>query len=50
MDEGHIDKAKEGWDRKWEVRMDGEGGLLGGTKWRQLYLNDIKKKNQRNLI
>ena len=43
MYKGHMDKAKGGQDRGWEVGMAGVGG-----KWRQLYLNNKKKKEERN--
>ena len=40
-----MDKAKEGQDRGWEVEMAGVGGGVVGEKWRQLYLNNNKKKD-----
>ena len=39
---GHVVKAKGGSDRGGEVDMGGVGGVVRG-KWRQLYLNNIKK-------
>ena len=46
MYKGHMDKAKGGWDRGWDVERDGEGVLVGG-KWRQLYLNNNNKNNKK---
>ena len=40
MYKGHMDKAKGGWDRGWEVGMARVRGVWG--KWRQLYLNNNK--------
>ena len=40
---GHMDKAKGQWDKGWKVGMAGVGGVVG-RKWRQLYLNNNKKK------
>ena len=44
MYKGHMDKTKGGWDQGWEVGMAGVGGGVEGGNWRQLYLNNNKKK------
>ena len=41
MYKGHMDKAKEGSDRGWEVGMAGGGGKWG---MQTLYLNNNFKK------
>ena len=43
---GHMDKTKGGWDHGWEVGMAGVRGV--GVEWRQLYLNNDKKKTLKN--
>ena len=48
MYKGHMDKTKGRWDQGWEVEMVGVGGVAGG-KWRQLYLNNNKKKSGKNI-
>ena len=45
MYKGHMDKANECGSR----RGVGWGGLVG-RKWRQLYLNNSKKKFKRSLL
>ena len=48
MYKGHMDKTKGRWDHGWEMEMVGLGGVAGG-KWRQLYLNNNKKKSGKNI-
>ena len=42
MCKGHMDKAKGG------MFEGGRQGAVVGSKWRQLYLNNKNKKNNKN--
>ena len=42
---GHMDKTNGGWKKRKKVGMAGVGGVVG-VKWRQLYLNNNKKRKK----